>query len=136
MLRIYLSKEILDLSNNNIYDLELINDKIIKKFKFEETIKYRHQQYKNINRNICSNNITTYVEYFEYYTNINNYIILKYTKNILNNNEFPLLHKYDIDEEITIDIYKFKNIKLIKNKNFCFFEVNEIDLKLLIKIIN
>jgi len=141
MLRIYLSDKIIDLSNNNIYNIEQnnkinnkINNKVILKFKLEKTIKYKHQQYKNINREIVDNNILTYIENYEYYKNIDNYIILKYHKKIVDNKDFPLLYNYDIDEDNIINLYKYQDIKLIINKNIYYYELNEKDLNLFVKL--
>lgn len=99
------------------------NFKLIKKYNVKK------RSYLNINQKIYiyenKQEIITYTEEYNLIYNTNNKIVLNYDTDILNNDEFPLLYKYDIDEEYEETQYKIKYGKIISNKFETYLEIDK-----------
>ena len=138
--RAYILNSSFDFNNNNIYQINLFNqiNQINKK---DSNIQYRKyivkkRSYLNIiqkniiysdnkdNKDNKDNIITTYCENFKIITINKNKIILEYNQEILDNNEFPPLFKYDIDEEYEEKEYITTYGKIIENKYESYLEID------------
>lgn len=130
-MRLYLLKNS-NFNNNNNYVGDIITDinkftkhniKLIKKYNVKK------RSFLNINQKTLTfdekKEIVTYSEDYNLIHNKDNKIVLKYNIDILNNDEFPLLYKYDIDEEYEETEYNTKYGKIISNKFETYLEISK-----------
>ena len=135
--RAYILNSSFDFNNNNIYQINLFNqiNQINKKecnLKFRKYIVRKRSYLNIIQKNIIYTdikdnkdiNIITYCENFKIITINKNKIILEYNKDILDNDEFPPLFKYDIDEEYEEKEYITTYGKIIENKYESYLEID------------
>ena len=121
--RVYILNEIFDTSHNKICKIEgkYINHH---NYKFR-TYNITKKTYKNIIQEITNNNTITYCEFFELLQNKNKKLIVKHTKDILDNLEFPPLNKYDFEETFEEHEYNTKYGKIISNKYHTYLILND-----------
>jgi hypothetical protein len=110
--------------NNNIYQINQIKVNKDDKLKFKKYI-VKKRSYLNIIQKSINDNIITYCENFNIINVNKNRIIMKYNRDILDNEEFPPLSKYDIDEDYEEKEYITKYGKIIENKYESYFEINQ-----------
>lgn len=115
-----------DTNSNYILNLDIVDLNIFRPYKLINSYKITKKKYLSIYQTIINNNKQTYTEDFNTISFFENKLIVEYTKNILDDNEFPSLNKYDFeetyDEEIYEIIYNNKKAKLVKNKYEVFIE--------------
>jgi hypothetical protein len=130
-MRLYLLKNS-NFNNNNNFIGEINAD--INKFtkdnvKLIKTYNVKKRSFLNINQKIYiydkKQEIITYSEVYNLIYNTNNKIIMKYNIDILDNDEFPLLYKYDIEEEYEEKEYNTGYGKIISNKFETYLEINK-----------
>jgi hypothetical protein len=111
------SNKLLDLNKNMVVNLQLF--KFANEQKLIEKYKVKKKRYLSINQTIKNNIIETYTEDFEIISQNNTDLHIKYIKNIVDNEQFPPLNKYDFEESYTEEIYDIKynnkKAKLIVN---------------------
>ena len=116
----------IDLNSNQISQLDKIDINIFKPYKLLYKYEITKKSYLSIFQTIIKNDKITYTEDYNIINQDNNKIIMTYTKNILDDNEFPSLNKYDFeetyDEEIYEIMYNNKIAKLVKSKYEMFIE--------------
>jgi hypothetical protein len=130
-MRLYLLKNT-NFNKNNNYIGEINTDinyftkdnlKLIKKYNVKK------RSFLNINQKTYTHDkkqeIITYSEAYNLVYNTNNKIVMEYNIDILDNDEFPLLYKYDIDEEYEEKEYKTKYGKIISNKFETYLEIDK-----------
>ena len=111
---------------NQITEISLIDLNSLKPYKLIDSYKITKKRYLSIFQIMLKNIKETYTEEYNITKQDGNKISMEYTKNILDENEFPSLNKYDFeetyDEEIYEILYNNKNAKLVKNKYEIFIE--------------
>jgi hypothetical protein len=116
----------IDLNSNQISQLDKVNLNIFKQYKLLDKYNVTKKRYLSINQTIIKNEKKTYTDDYDIINQENNKIIMKYTKNILDDNEFPSLNKYDFEETYDEEIYEItynnKSVKIIKNKYEMYIE--------------
>jgi hypothetical protein len=119
-------------NNNNNFIGEINTD--INKFtkdnvKLIKTYNVKKRSFLNINQKVYlydkKQEIITYSEVYNLVYNTNNKIVMEYNIDILDNDEFPLLYKYDINEEYEEKEYKTKYGNIISNKFETYLEINK-----------
>jgi hypothetical protein len=130
-MRLYLLKNS-NFNNNNNFIGEINTD--INKFtkdnvKLIKTYNVKKRSFLNINQKVYlydkKQEIITYSEVYNLVYNTNNKIVMEYNIDILDNDEFPLLYKYDINEEYEEKEYKTKYGNIISNKFETYLEINK-----------
>ena len=119
--RLYILNDVFDINSNGMYDItfNINNHKISKKYMINK------KTYLNIIQENINDNIHTYCEYFKVFKHKDNKIIMSYTKDILDNLEFPPLNKYDFEETYEQTEYNTKYGIIISNKYVCYLELNK-----------
>jgi hypothetical protein len=124
-IRAYILKKDFDSNSNGIYEFDNFNikDRGDKKIR---TRKYmvKKRAYLNINQKTIDDTVITYCEHFSVLHNNHNKIIIEMNTDILENEEFPPLSKYDFDEEYEEIELITKYGKIIENKYESYLEID------------
>jgi hypothetical protein len=111
---------------NQITELSKIDLNNFKPYKLNDSYKITKKRYLSIFQLMFKNIKETYTEDYNIIKQDGDKISIEYTKNILDENEFPSLNKYDFEETYVEEIYEItynnKIVKLVKNKYETFIE--------------
>jgi hypothetical protein len=111
---------------NQITELSKIDLNNFKPYKLNDNYKITKKRYLSIFQLMFKNIKETYTEDYNIIKQDGDKISIEYTKNILDENEFPSLNKYDFEETYVEEIYEItynnKIVKLVKNKYETFIE--------------
>jgi hypothetical protein len=115
-----------DIDSNQITEISKVDLNNFKPYKLIDSYKITKKRYLSIFQILFKNSKDTYTEEYNIINQEKDKIIMKYKKNILDNNEFPSLNEYNFeetyDEEIYEIMYNNKIAKLVKNKFEMFIE--------------
>jgi hypothetical protein len=125
--RIYKIPENINFNSNQLFELNIYDLKQFKQLKLIEKYTVNKKRYLSIFQDNIKDIKTTYTEDFNIIKQDNTDLFLEYKKNILEQEQFPCLNKYDFEETYEEELYEIfynnKKARFIKNKYESYIEL-------------